>query len=215
MKELLRPIKQWLYHRLKLYPIYRVIAAINRHFSLKNCVALEAFAYTGAWQAQAYAKYPSYLEAWEIDPDCELALKKNLPGATVRITNSFEEIKRCDKKFSFINVDTHQGQFGAYCENFEFYPLLFRVAANDCIVNLNVMPEASAWWRKKYPDLFTPQHLEKRKAFYGVSDPEHVSLDQMLATYGRIAAQNGFKIVWHYYKKRSLTYYLALHLSRS
>lgn len=212
MKSLLRHIKQSVFHGLKLYPIYKVIKAINRELPLKNCNALEAFAFTGAWQTRAYKHYPAYLEAWEIDATCEAPLKKNLPGAVIRITDSFEEIRHCKKKFQFINVDTHQGLFGKYCENFEFFPLIFSVAADSCIVNLNVIPHASAYWLQKYPDLFSEVHLERRKLFYQVEDPSSVSLEQMLSRYGAIANENGFKITWHYYRKRTLTYYLALHL---
>ena len=143
IKQVLSKIKQEVYHRLHLYPVYDVFRAINRRFPLKGCAALEAFAFTGAWQTRAFKKYPAYLEAWEIDGTCLPELKKNLPGATVRITNSFEEVLRCDKKFDLINVDTHQGLFGSYCENFEFFPLLFRVAKDECMVNLNVIPSAS------------------------------------------------------------------------
>ncbi|MBL7930753.1 MAG: hypothetical protein JNL60_02565 [Bacteroidia bacterium] len=215
MKALLRNIKRSMFHRLKLYPIYRVISAINSKYPLQGSVALEAFAYTGELQTRAFKKYPSYLEAWEISQDCETALRKNLPGAVIKIVDSIEEAKHCDKKFNFINVDTHQGLFGPYCENFEIFPLLFRMMQDECTVNLNVMPEASEQWRKTYPGLFNKEHLERREAFYKTGDPEHVSLEQMLATYGRIAAEKGYKIIWHYYRRRTLTYYLVLRFKKA
>lgn len=215
MKKLLSSIKQEIFHRLKLYPVYKVINAINERFPLKGTNALEAFAYTGALQTRAYKKFPKYLEAWEIAADCRPSLEKNLPGATIKITNSFEEVLRCKTKFNFINVDTQQGIFGSYCENFEFYPLLFNVAQDELIVNLNVIPEASAKWRRKYPTVFGKEHLERRAAFYGTKHPEYVSLEQMLTTYRDIAAKNGYSILWHYYQQRTLTYYLVLHLKKN
>jgi hypothetical protein len=214
VKNLLRRIKQEVYHRLKLYPVYEVIKEINRHYPLKNCSALEAFAYTGAWQTRAYKHLPAYIEAWEIDPECREPLHKNLPGATIRITDSFEEVKRCNKKFDFINVDTHQGIFGKYCENFEFFPLLFNVAADECIVNLNMIPFASGKWRKKYPDLFNHEHLKRRQEFYKVSDGENIPIDVMLKRYKEIAAGENYEIIWHYIKQRTLTWYLVLHLKK-
>ena len=117
MKKVLTKIKRSVFHGLKLYPIYKVIDVINSHYPLKGCRALEAFAFTGELQARAYRHFPHYLEAWEIAEDCRPQLEKNLPNATIKITNSFEEILRCEKKFNFINVDTHQGIFGNYCEN--------------------------------------------------------------------------------------------------
>lgn len=215
MKKVLSKLKQSIFHGLKLYPIYRVLDKINKHYPLKDCIALEAFAYTGALQARAYRHFPDYHEAWEIAADCKTQLEKNLPGATVRITDSFEEIRRCDKKFNFINVDTMQGIFGNYCENFEFYPLMFRVMADECIVNLNVIPRASAKWRRKYPTVFNTEHLARRKAFYKTPDPEEISLEEMLRTYGGIAAEHHYSIVWHAYYQRTLTYYLVLHLKKN
>jgi hypothetical protein len=215
MKQVLSKIKQRIFHGLKLYPIYDVLNEINKRFPLKGCHALEAFSYTGAWQARAYRDYPAYHEAWEIDPWCKPFLEKNLPKAKIKITNSFEEVLRCDKKFDFINVDTHQGLFGAYCENFEFFPLMFRIMKDECVVNLNVIPYAGPEWRKKYSTLFNKEHLERREAFYRTGNPEEVTLDQMLKTYGEIAKKNNYSITWHYYKQRTLTYYLVLHLKKT
>lgn len=214
MKLLLHKIKQAIFHAFRLYPVYRILDRINTRFPLRGCDALEAFAYTGALQARAYKHYPNYHEAWEISEDCRIPLQRNLPNAVIKITNSFNEILSCKHRFNFINVDTHQGLFGSYCENFEFFPLLFNVTQNECIVNLNVIPEASAEWKRRYPDLFNTEHLARRKAFYQVDDPEHVTFDQMLATYSKIAAEHGYQIVWHAIQQRTLTYYMALHLKK-
>lgn len=215
MKQFLSKIKQNIFHALKLYPLYKVLKVINGRFPLRGCFALEAFSYTGAWQARAYRDYPSYHEAWEIDKAYESSLKKNLPKANIKITNSFEEILTSDKKFNFINVDTHQGLFGAYCEHFEFFPLLFGVIKDECVVNLNVIPNASAKWRSRYSTLFNKEHLARRDAFYKTGNPENVTLDQMLKTYGEIAQQNNYTITWHYLQQRTLTYYLVLHLKKN
>ncbi|HOZ87997.1 MAG TPA: hypothetical protein PL029_09575 [Bacteroidia bacterium] len=214
MKIILHKIKQAIFHSLQLYPIYGIINTINRHYPLKNCHALEAFAFTGALQARAYKHYPAYHETWEISEDCRAALHRNLPGATIRITNSFEEITRCKRKFNFINVDTHQGLFGSYCENFEIFPLLFNVTSDECVVNLNVIPFAGVKWKMKYPDLFNKEHLARRKAFYNTTKPENVDFRTMLLTYSKIAAQHNYVILWHAILKRTLTYYLALHLKK-
>jgi hypothetical protein len=214
LKQILSNIKQSVFHAFGLYPIYDVLKEINKRFPLKGCSALEAFAHTGAWQARAYRQYPSYHEAWEINEWCEPYLKKNLPRAKIRITNSFEEIMKCDKKFDFINVDTHQGLFGAYCENFEFFPLMFRVMKDECVVNLNVIPYASEEWRKRYDTLFNKEHLGRREAFYKTGNPENVTLEQMLKIYGDIAEKNNYSITWSHYRQRTLTYYLVLHFKK-
>ena len=98
---------------------------------------------------------------------------------------------------------------------FEFFPLLFNVTEDECIVNLNVIPKASDKWRKQYPTLFNKEHLKRRKAFYKTDHPEDVSLAEMLKTYGAIAAEHNYTIIWHYYQRRTLTYYLTLHLKKN
>jgi len=55
--------------------------------------ALEIFAREGDWQTQAYADKVKSLEAWEINPAFESALRKNLPGAKILITDSIEELE--------------------------------------------------------------------------------------------------------------------------
>lgn len=214
MKEQLRSIKQFTWHSLKWYPIYGVLEKINAHYPLKDLVALEAFAYTGALQARAYKDLTSYHEAWEIQKICEPALRRNLPKAIVKITDSFEEVRTTEKKFNFINVDTHQGLFGDYCEHFEFFPLLFRVMQDECIVILNTIPRADSEWREKYPTLLNAEHLKRRKEFYDCVDPSDISEDTMLRAYRRICAENGFELVWHCFHQRNVMYYLALHLKR-
>jgi len=214
MKEVLRNIKQAVWHRFGLYPIYALRKKISEQFPLRDLDLLEAFAYTGAWQARVYKDYARYHEAWEIQAICEEPLKRNLPGAIIKITNSFEEVKRCDKKFNFINVDTHQGLFGEYCEHFEFFPLMFRVMQDECMVVLNVIPNASQYWLDKYNGLFNAEQLRRRKEFYGCPDPSNISFDEMMKTYKRICEENGYRIEWHYFHQRTLTWYLALHLKK-
>ncbi len=214
MKKVLQKLKRSFFHGFRLYPIYKVLDTINAHYPLKDCKALEAFAYTGELQARAYQHLPAYHEAWEIDGMCEPSLKKNLPNSVVKITNTFEELLLCKQKFNFINADTHQGLYGDYCENFEFFPLVFNVTADECIINLNVIPNASPYWRNKYSTLFNQEHLKRRSVFYKTQTPEEVSLELMLKTYSEIAALNNYKIVWHFYMQRTLTYYLVLHLKK-
>ena len=212
--EKLRESKQNVYHRLKIYPIYNVIKRINHKFPLKGCIALEAFARTGSWQARAYQKYPKSLDAWEIDPWCKPFLEKNLPKAKIKITDSILEIKKCETKFNFINVDTHQGIYGPYCEHFEFYPLIFKCLMNEAVVILNTIPHADLKWRKLYGDLFNAEHNERRKNFYKTNNPENISFDEMINVYDGIARQNGYFVNWNFFQKRTLTYYCVLHLKK-
>lgn len=215
MKEQLRNIKQRTWHSFKWYPIYGLLKKINEHYPLKDLDALEAFAYTGALQAVAYKDRTRYHEAWEIRKECEFPLKRNLPNAVVKITDSFSEVKVCTKKFNFINVDTHQGLFGNYCEHFDFLPLLFRVMQDECLVILNVIPKADADWISKYPALFNVEHLKRRKDFYGCADPKNVSFEGMMKTYSDLCSKNGYEILWHSFHKRNLMYYLALQLKKT
>ncbi len=212
--EAIRNSKQKLFHMMKIYPIYEVIDRINRQIPLSGCRALDVFAGTGGWQTLAFRKYPSYLEAWEIDPVCESALRRNLPNAEIKITDSIKEITNCKKIFGFVNVDNHQGEFGPYCEHFDIFPAIFDVLENEAVVLMNVMPSATQEWRAAYKNLFNESHLARRKAFYGCPNPANIGFDEMLEAYERRAAEKGFRIDWHFFQQRTLTYYLAVKFTK-
>ncbi len=215
MIEQVKRFRRKLYHLLNRYPIYRVLAQLKKKGVLQDIIALEAFAYTGSLQAVAYHRYTKYHEAWEIKQECETQLKKNLPRAVVKITDSFQEIKRVEKKFNFVLADTHQGLFGdGHCEHFDFLPMLFRALCDEATIILNVIPKAGSEWIKRYGSSFSEEHLQRRRAFYGVQNAENIEPENMMRTYHQICNANGYTINWYFFEKRHLMYFLTLRVKK-
>jgi 16S rRNA G966 N2-methylase RsmD len=212
MIERLKEIRRKLKHKFKGYPIYKVTDWLVEKKYIQNKTVLEAFANTGEHQAPAYYKYASYFEAWEIDEKFKSSLTKNLPNATVKITNSMQEILVTDKKFDVIVLDAHMGMFGnGYCEHFNILPNVFRGANDDVVVILNVMPYAEEKWRKKYETVFSKEHLKMRKEFYGDAfDVNHCSYDEMISFYKEYFLSKNYQVTDYFFHQRHLLHYLAI-----
>ena len=78
-------------------------------FSLSEADALELFAREGDWQTVSYASHVKTIEAWEIDSQFHEALKRNLPYAKIKITDTWKEIKTTPRKYDLIVADAPQG----------------------------------------------------------------------------------------------------------
>ena len=89
-------------------PMRRVVAKLEGFgVELDKLDGLEFYAREGDWQTISYSGRLSTLHAWEIDPDRETALRRNLPRAIIRIGDSYELalLPEYQHKFSFINFD--------------------------------------------------------------------------------------------------------------
>lgn len=212
MIERLKEIRRKLKHKFKGYPIYKVTNWLVEKNYIQNKTILEAFANTGEHQAPAYYKYASYFEAWEIDEKHKSSLSKNLPNAVIKITNSMQEILVTDKKFDVIVLDAHMGMFGnGYCEHFNIFPNIFRVANDDVVVILNVMPYAEEKWRKKYETVFSEEHLKMRKEFYGDAfDVNNCTYDEMIAFYKNYFLSKNYQVTDYFFHQRHLLHYLVI-----
>ncbi len=161
---------------------------IAKGFAVKTSRALEVFGGAGDWQTRYFADEVLSLEIWEIDDKHLVALRKNLPSVSVRICDSFKEIQVTTSKYNVIVIDNPQSVYcdGMYCEHFELFPHVFRIAEYPCaiIVNVNMEPydlrEGSQWW-------------ERRKAFYGTESPEKLSfvqVDERYRAMSRVVGRN-------------------------
>src|SRR5262249_44333554 len=129
---------------LGLSPTQQIVRELQRRgVRLHELHALELFAHSGFLHTRDYQPWVASLEAWEIDPKQEAALRRNLPGAEVKITDSYQEIRRTMRKYSLIVIDApdcvHGGD-GQYCEHFSMLPEVFRVASDSAVLLMNVMP---------------------------------------------------------------------------
>jgi len=155
------------------------------------------------------------LEVWEKEPSYEAPLRRNLPTARVKIGDTFEEIKRTRDRFDFIMVDNPLSNFDGHCEHFDLFPDVLRVAKDDAIISLNVVPKVGVISRHRWPYVFNEKQLARRREFYGVKDPAHVTLGQMILTYRELATRTGFRLDWWFTVRRHAVHCMVLKLTRT
>lgn len=215
MLEKIKIVRRKILRQLEMRPIHKVICLLKKHDYLLMDSVLEVFGYKGEYHTMDYVKYVNQLDIWEINPDCEIHLKNNLPRANVKITNSYVEIKQTGKLYETIIVDNHQGLFGDNkCEHFEIIEDCLNKLQKKAVLIINVIPDID---KSKYK---TPQnvrltHVQKRKDFY--NHPHGVSLteEEMVKYYSDFVKNNGF-IVDHIFlvKRNYLMTYLVLCLRK-
>jgi hypothetical protein len=127
------------------------------------------------------------------------ALRRNLPGAEIKITDSFAEVARCERTYDLIVVDNPIGEL----EHFDLFPHLFRLASQDAVLVLLVTPEADARTRAHYNGVMGRNQLERRREFYATDEPEHIPLERMVQRYGQLAGECGFALRWAFSVQRS------------
>jgi hypothetical protein len=205
---------------LGLSPTQRVFRELERRgVRLKELVALELFAHCGFLHTRDYHPLVARLEAWEIDPRQEAALRRNLPGAVIQITDSYREIKRTPGRYSLIVVDAPgeaHGPNGEHWEHFDILPDVFRVATDSAVIIVNVMPGPDGRRAGRRPPL-AAAHLERRRAFYGTDHPGRIPFEHMIPAYRRLIEANGFELEWYFSRCRTLNgrfHYLVLKIKR-
>lgn len=188
----------------------------RRDIVIKDLKALEVFGRCGEWHTKDYAPQVSELDVWEIESKYKEKLKKNLPKAEVKITDSYEEITRTEKKFNLIVVDnTLSFEFG-HCEHFDLFPDIFRIVMDSAILILNVIHQVKDGdlIKRTIHNLFDEKQLECRKSFYQTDRPEKIFLEKIINIYKDLITKNGFFLDWYFFQKRISFYYLVLKISK-
>lgn len=189
----------------------------KRGIDVSQLDTLEVYGGTGLFHTVRYASHVRNLTVWEISEKREEELKRNLPDAKIKITDSYEEVKATEDTFDLVVVDNPMstrgfpGQEGR-CEHFDLFPDVFRLGRNDFILVINVIPRHGN--RRRYPYIFNPEHLRRRSEFYHTDHPENVSIKDMVEIYVDMARLFDYKLEWWFRKKRSFVYYLVLKLVR-
>lgn len=156
--------------------------------------ALDMFAGDGMMQTRAYAGRIASLQAWELDPILAAALKKNIPTAGVKITNSMEEMKRPQHQGSFdlVVIDNHTMCYGPqekYCEHFDVLPdALSLLNPKEGIVVFNVNREPPGI-------VATKTHQERKALFYNIAQTEkrHLDLGFLQDFYTALFEKKGYR----------------------
>ena len=200
---------------LRLSPMCAVLRELrSRGIDPARLHALECFAFMGGMHTRDYAASVRSLELWEINPRHESALRAGFPGSVVRITDTYVEARRTDRRFGFVVVD-NSPVHGEHIEHFDLFPDLFRLLEDEAVVVLDVIPELNARVRRQYPEMFEEATVEARRRFYHANDPGHLFQGAMVSTYAALAKEAGFQLAWSFFQKRNpVITYLVLRLVR-
>lgn len=200
---------------LKLRPIHKVIRLLKKHDFLCMDSTLEVFGRDGDYHSLDYIDYVKNFEIWEIDPEFESKLKNNFPKATVKITDSYREIRTTTNTYDTILIDNHQGLFADKCEHFEILKDCLQRLNDKGVIITNVMPDISI---NPYdnPEATQVKHAEKRKEFYNSKNGITMTDTEFKEFYSSFARKHGFNPVNVFLVKRNyLMTYLVLCLNRT
>lgn len=207
---------------IKITPIQRVFKKLREHgLNTKEFEVLEFFGGSGEYHTKDYLSKISTIDVWEINQKEEKNLRKNLPNANIKITDSFYELKNSKKKYDLIVVDNPMSLYSKYCEHFDIFPDIFNLAKDSCVLIVNIIPEVNEKRQKQYPYLFNETQLAARKSFYHTHHPEKISFHEMVESYKKIISENGFLLEWSYVQKRnyirekSMVYYMVLKIQKA
>lgn len=200
---------------LRLSPMCGVLRELrSRGINVGALNALECFAFTGGMHTRDYAASVRSLELWEIYAGHEPTLRAGFPGSVVRITDTYAEVARTDRRFGFVVVDNSPVHVG-HIEHFDLFPDIFRVLEDESVLVLDVIPELNGAVRRQYPEMFKEATLEARRRFFNANDPRHLFQGELLSAYAALAQQAGFRIAWSFFRRRNpIITYLVLRLVR-
>jgi hypothetical protein len=211
-----------------LLPMQKVLKKmIKKGVKLENLHALELFGYIGEYSTKYYAPYVSSLDLWEVDPKFENDIKKAVPNANILITDSFEEVKKNNKKYNFIIVDNNNYSFGDHFEHFDLFPVIFKLAMDESILILNVWPDMNKTYLNnfktdkglhgKYTEDMEKRAFNSRSAFYKTDKPEHLTHEKMRDVYAEQCKKAGFNLEWSFFQKRTYigqNYYFVMKIKK-
>ena len=179
--------------------------------NMRALAAVDFFAREGDWQTVVYAREVGSIEAWELNPEYLPGLQRSLPGATVRIVDSYAYGAQTTDRFDFVVLDNPQATYGPegrYCEHFEALPIALRLLRPGAflIFNINWAPfnfEAHPEWRRR------------RSNFYGVDDTARLSPEHfLLPFYRQYFETSGYQVLQDFVEPRNDEYlaYLVFRL---
>ena len=203
----------------KLTQMHQVVSKLEKKdIEIHNLNAIEVFGGNGEIHTLAYAKQVNSLDVWEINSEYEIKLKNNLPNANIVITDSYEEMKKTNKKYDLIVIDNPMSTYGLHCEHFNLFPGVLRISENKAIIILNIIPNINSYAQNRYKNIFNDIQLTKRKEFYKTDNPEIIPTEHMIKVYDKILVESGFQLDWYFTHKRkknnknNFIFYLVLYI---
>lgn len=195
------------------------ILSREKNIDLSQMKALEIFARDGSWQTLSYANKVSHIDAWEIDPSFQNSLKKNLPKATIKITDSIQEItKRVNfEKYDFIVIDNGQNCYGEnrqFCEHFDVIPQIASLLKKKGIIIFNIN-------RKPFGYSHFPDWKVRREAYYQRKRTDNISIEWLLPFYKKLFRKFGYATKFSFsisrkdYEHDDYLYYLVYYIKKT
>lgn len=189
-------------------------------------IALELFGCHGLWVTADYAPFCSYLELWEINPECAKFANKYFSNLNciIKIGDSIEAVKRkglLRESYNFVVIDnpvwSPYGQ--GYYEHFDFFSDIFGYVGQKGVLIITVlfnMDTYATFLRKEE----TPQRwVDRRKEFYGMCEDKEVikpDVKRMIDAYKNKIPKEEFNITDTFLVPRNLSLgYLVIVLERN
>jgi hypothetical protein len=184
---------------LRLSPMHIVFRRLQSYsVDPKRFSALEVFGCDGQNHTKDISSVVAKLEIWEIQPEYEAVLKRKFPQAEVKITDSFEEIKRTSRVYDLIVVDNNFKLACNHYEHFDLFPDVFRVLHDPAIMILNVFPNVN----KSKAQKNASERLKQRQMFYNAADPTKITFAEIKNAYLMLAGQNGWVLEQIFFERR-------------
>jgi len=196
---------------LKKIPMEKVVKELkNREIVLSDLVGIELFSRDGGWSTDFIAKEIKSIDLCELSSEYEEILKKKYPKANIYMDNTYEFIKNHSKRYDLILSDNPASKHGCYFQNFSLFPSIFNLCKKETIFILNIIPDYSVI---HYNENIEEEH-QALKNFYQ-TDTIKVSTKRIVATYSKIAMENGYIINDSFNLKRNTgVEYLCLFLKK-
>jgi len=170
--------------------IRKVMKLLSERTDLGKLDALDPFAREGDWHTRYWSPLVRSLTLWEILPQHERTLRRNFPEAIIKITDSYLEIKKTDRRFGLIVIDNDLSRTD-HIEHFDLFPALYRTLNPGPVYIVRNVIEDPYLHRGWVPE----EVKQARKRFYGYGS-EVVPISEMAEVYARLAAEHGFSVVW-------------------
>lgn len=172
---------------------------------LKKLDGIELFGRDGGWSTDFISKKLNSIDIVEILDTYEKILKKKYPKSNIYIDNTYEFIKKHNKKYDIILSDNPASRHGNYFQHFALFPNITSLMKDKSIIILNVI--------HNYSNInYNPNKEEKYNAlkkFYNVNNIS-ISLEEMIETYKKLFKEKNFNIYNYFEVPRSDVYYLIL-----
>jgi len=176
--------------------IGEVVRRIGERIDLRRARALEVFARAGDWHVTEYADLVGHLTAWELNPEFEADLRRNLPRADVQIVDSYTEITRTPGRFDLVVLDNFLLTVD-HVEHFDLFPAVYRVLTDRAFLVRIVVPDPYRY-SEDVPEAV--KHGQRR--FYD-HPSEVVPREVIETTYARLAAASGRSVTWTDWTRRN------------